>query len=87
VEPLPEGIRISLGNAYSRPINPTDMFGGALQTGAFHSLSGRGSNEPFLLPYSCIRAFAGRMMSAETKGYVTQMETIETICARRTEPL
>lgn len=87
VEPLPEGIRISLGNAYSGPIDPTDMFGGAPQIGAFHNLSGRGSNEPFLLPYSDIRALAGRVMSVEKKDNVTRLETIETIGACRTEPL
>ena len=87
VEPLSEGIRISFGNAYSAPLNPSDMFGGALQIGAFHSFSGRGSNEPFLLPYSAISALAGQVMSVEKQGNVTRRETIETIDACRTEPL
>lgn len=87
VEPLPEGLRISLGNAYSKPVNPRDMFGGALQIGAFHKLSGRGSNEPFLLPYSQIGALAGQVMSVEKEANVTRLETIETIHASRTEPL
>lgn len=87
VEPLAEGIRISLGSAYSEPINPGDMFGGALQIGAFHSLSGRGSNEPFLLSYADIRAIAGRVMLVEKTGNATRRETIETTDAPRTEPL
>ena len=87
VEPLPEAVSISLGNAHSGATNPRDMSSGALQIGAFHNLSGRGSNEPFLLPYSGITALAGRVVSVKMEGSMTYVNTIETIGACRTEPL
>jgi len=87
LQPLSDGISIALGNVHSGPINPRDMFGGALEIGAFHTLSGRGSNEPVLLPYDCVEKIKGKVISEKKKGNVTRLDTVETISECRTKPL
>lgn len=87
LETVQGGVKITLGNAFSERIEPGDMFGGAVQIGSFHTLSGRDSNEPFLLPYSRIAALAGRVMSVKNEGGSATKETIETLAACRAKLL
>ncbi len=87
VQPLSDGISISLGNVHSGPTNPRDMFGGALEIGLFHTLSGRGSNEPVLLPYDCVEKIKGEVISKKKEGNVTRLEAVETISECRMKPL
>ena len=62
LQPRLEGLRVSMGSKYTQPM---DGFSRAMQIGVFHTLSGRGSNEPVLLPWKIVKQIDGRVIARE----------------------
>lgn len=89
VEPLSQTLRISLGNLFYPidTIEPTDLWGGALEIGSFHNLSGRGSNEPFELQYSSIIELKGLIPVEKEVVGDTTVERIREISEPMTGPI
>lgn len=89
VEPFDHSLRISLGNLFYpiETINPADLWGGALEIGAFHTLSGRGSNEPFELPYASIVELKGHISKEKKVVGGTKIEPIREIGEPIAEPI
>jgi hypothetical protein len=81
------GLRVSMGSEIASPADPHDLFGGAVQIGLFHTLAGRESNDPVLLPYDCLESILGHLIRVEKKGSVWSHMTVETWTTVRSDSI